>query len=118
MSTPIIDQLRAWAHGNYSTEAGTELLVRAFAGRFARPGYPWIHHEPRPWIHFDAITDSTTGVYSGGERRLLAIAASLGGDRLVSLSEVLPGLDAATLRLVVGAAAHAGDGLTFPEPAT
>lgn len=108
MTAPIDDDLRAWARGNYCIEAGTELLIRAFAGRFRQLGYPWIHVDPRPWIDFNAITEANTGVYSGGERRLLAIAASLGGNRTVTLSEVLSGLDAATLGLVLGAVAHAG----------
>jgi len=37
------DDLRAWARGMYTTEAATELLLRAFGGKFAAPGNPWIH---------------------------------------------------------------------------
>lgn len=29
------DDLRAWAKGSYTTEAGTELLLQAFGGRYA-----------------------------------------------------------------------------------
>lgn len=37
------EDLRRWAKGTYTTEAATELLLRAFNGRFAEPGNPWIH---------------------------------------------------------------------------
>jgi hypothetical protein len=39
------EALRAWAKGRYSTEAATELLIRALGGRFAQPPWPWIHEE-------------------------------------------------------------------------
>jgi hypothetical protein len=32
--------LRLWARGGYDLEAGVELLIRAFDGRFARQGCP------------------------------------------------------------------------------
>lgn len=67
-------QIRARARGCHPVEAATELLLRAFDGRFAQPGLPWIRHDHHhAWVDFDAITDDTTGVYSGGKRRLLAI---------------------------------------------
>jgi hypothetical protein len=34
--------LRDWARGMYATEAAVELLLRAFAGRFAHADQPWI----------------------------------------------------------------------------
>ena len=38
--TAVDDQLRAWARGLYTTEAATELIIRAFNGRFATTGQP------------------------------------------------------------------------------
>lgn len=35
--------LRPWAKGLDPLVAAVEVLVRAFDGRFANPGSPWIH---------------------------------------------------------------------------
>jgi hypothetical protein len=107
MTTPIAEDLRAWARGSYPIEAATELLIRAFRGRFAQPGHPWNRHDGRYWIDFDAITDPSTAAYSGGEQRLLAIAASLGGCRRINLGDVLASLDRSVTALVLAAVAHA-----------
>lgn len=106
MTTP--QKLREWAKGSLTSEAGTELLLRAFGGRFATSGSPWIVTEDpdHPWIDFEAIPDLIGGA-SGGERRFLLIAASIGGGTSVVLSDVLPGLDRTVMDLVLAAAAHA-----------
>jgi hypothetical protein len=109
------DDLRAWAKGSYTIEAGTELLLQAFDGRFAAPGNPWIHtsttsegpSQVRAWIDFSSIPEET-GALSGGERRFLLLAASLAEDVSVVLGDVVPGLDRANLDLVLAAIAHAG----------
>ncbi|UKA75059.1 hypothetical protein [Arthrobacter sp. FW306-07-I] len=72
------DDLRAWARGMYPTEAATELLLKAFGGKFAAPGNPWVHTSGEPegpnqvkaWIDFAAIPEEV-GPLSGGERRFL-----------------------------------------------
>lgn len=48
-----------------------------------------------------------TGAWSGGERRLVRIAASLLGGPAVDLSEDVPGLDRQAAALVLAAIAHA-----------
>ena len=109
------DDLRAWARGMYTTEAATELLLRAFGGKFAAPGNPWIHTSTEPegpsqvraWIDFASISDEV-GPLSGGERRFLMLAASLAEDVPVVLGDVVPGLDRENLNLVLAALAHAG----------
>lgn len=109
------DDLRAWARGMYTTEAATELLLKAFGGKFAAPGNPWIHTSTEPegpsqvsaWIDFAAIPDEV-GPLSGGERRFLMLAASLAEDVPVVLGDVVPGLDRENLDLVLAAIAHAG----------
>lgn len=116
-------QLRAWAKGMWTTEAGTELLIRAFNGRYAGHGWPWIERgEPArfrsPWIDFEAIPVQL-GALSGGEQRLLRIAASIGSRSTegISLSDNLPGLDDTLQRLVLAAVAHAmGAGYLYPWP--
>ena len=105
------EQLRAWAKGSYPLVAATELLLRAFGGKFAREGNPWVIKEPEygnVCIDFEQIPENLGGL-SGGERRLLMLAASLSDAGVpVELGDVLPGLDREVLNLVLAAVAHAG----------
>jgi hypothetical protein len=115
-------ELRAWAEGDYPTEASVELLIRAHGGRFARESQPWIERLGPPstlyrvnWnrLHQDA------GVFSGGERRFLNIAISMGSpDHPVDLSNNLSGLDDDLLLLVLAATAHAAGRPRLLSPAT
>ena len=50
---------------------------------------------------------------SGGERRMLLLAASIAGGTPVSLNEALPGIDRRNASLVVRAVAHAAG---LPDP--
>ena len=105
-----VQGLRRWAKGVYPLEAAVELLVRAFGGRFARVGYPWVAQGGGPdayWLDVEQLTIEHTGVYSGGERRLLALAASLAGGEPVNLYEEVPGLDRDLTALFLAAVAHA-----------
>ena len=79
-------------------EAATEMLLLAFGGRFTEPGWPWMMQDQygHRWIDFDAIPVHVDGL-SGGERRFLLIAASLGGNWPLILNDALPGLDRALL---------------------
>lgn len=121
------DDLRAWAKGVYTIEAATELLLRAFGGRFAAPGNPWIHtstapegpHQVRAWIDFASIPEET-GALSGGERRFLLLTASIGESVPVVLSDVLTGLDRSLVQLALAAVSHAAgshqhSGMSFHE---
>lgn len=102
------EKLRSWAEGLHHLEAATELLIRAFSGRFASPANPWVVMEDGElWIDFPAIPDYIGGL-SDAERRLLLLTASLGGGAPVDLSEVLPGMDRHNLELVLAAVSHAG----------
>lgn len=105
------DRLRVWARGSYPLVAATELLLRAFGGNFAKPGNPWVVTDPdfgNVWIDFEQIPENLGGL-SGGERRLLMLAASLADVGVsVELGDVLPGLDRKVLNLVLAAVAHAG----------
>ncbi|MCQ6270990.1 hypothetical protein M8J71_10895 [Pseudarthrobacter sp. R1] len=110
------DDLRAWARGSYNTiEAATELLLRAFGGRYATPGNSWVHisedpegpHKVRAWIDFESIPEEV-GVLSGRERPSLLIAASIAENVPVVLGEVVPGLDRENPDLVLAGIARAG----------
>ncbi|ADX75348.1 hypothetical protein Asphe3_42830 (plasmid) [Pseudarthrobacter phenanthrenivorans Sphe3] len=108
------DDLRAWARGSYTTEAATELLLKAFGGRFAEVGNPWAQaattteegYREHAWIDFAAIPEQA-GALSGGERRFLMLAASLAEDVPVVLGDLVSGLDRENLDLVLAAIAHA-----------
>lgn len=103
----IAQALRAWAKGIYPIEAGVELLIRT-----GLTGGPWVRcnteARDRWWVDVDEINPNTIGTYSGGQRRLLRIAASLLGGEAANLYEDVPGLDRAHLALVLAAIAHAG----------
>lgn len=104
-------QLRAWAAGSHPLVAATELLIRAFDGRFAQPSNPWVmrvEHGQSAWIDFENIPAFVGGL-SGGERRFLMLAASLADSEVsIQLGELIPGLDRDLLVLVLAAIAHAG----------
>jgi hypothetical protein len=103
------EELRAWAKGSLPCEAATELLLRAFDGRFAGPGWSWMVRDAEygnTYIDFDAIPVHTGGL-SGGEKRFLSIVASIGGSWPLILNDALPGLDRNLLDLVLAAVAHA-----------
>jgi len=102
--------LRLWAKGLYPLEAAVELLVRCFDGRFARPGNPWIQPCDQPgwwWLDVNQLADDHIGHLSGGEQRLLRIAASLAGGTPVSLADNVSDLDRELTDLVLAAIVHA-----------
>jgi hypothetical protein len=111
--TTIEDGVRAWARGIYPVEAGAELLIRQ--RRTIYDGAPWLTEQESSYaparsrmvaIDVGALLEGTGG-YSGGERQLIRIAASLLGGPPVDLSEDVPGLDRANIELVLAAIAHA-----------
>ena len=115
-------ELRAWAQGDYPTEAAVEILIRAKAGRFAHDTCPWIEPlEPTSSLYrvdWDRLHEKTRA-FSTGERRILNIATSLGSpDHPVDLSHNLSGLDDELLLLVLAATAHAAGRPRLLSPAT
>jgi hypothetical protein len=109
--------LDAAAAGIHPDEAGTGLIIShgAFLHRddFTR------HVEtaacisdgtPMAWIDWDAVIaalDSGRLPASGGEKRIVRIAASLAAGHPVSLRDAIPGLDQRNLELVTTAIRHA-----------
>ena len=102
-----IAALRAWSAGSYSDTAVVELLARAFGGRFAGAGHPWIGTDAagRTWLDGDALR-AASGL-SGGERRVLALVAALIDLQPVEIVGVVSGLDRHHLDLVLAALAYA-----------
>lgn len=102
--------LRAWAKGIYPLEAGVELLIRTSSGRFAADSQPWIRPGADPdrwWVDVDQLIEDNFAAVSGGEARMLRLAASLLAGGPVSLYEAVPGLDRDHIPLVLAAIAHA-----------
>lgn len=107
--TSTHQDLRDWARGIYPLEAGVELLVRPWGGRFATPGNPWIRKNNEGHWYVDAaqVTEDELAPLSGGEKALLRLAASLLEGPPVDLNDILPRLDRASVELFLAAVAHA-----------
>lgn len=89
----------------YPLEAGVELLIRH--GKAIYTGAPWIQDDgERAWLDVETLL-SETGAWSAGEKRLVAIAASLIGEERVNPFDEVTGLDRPSLDLVLAAIAHA-----------
>ncbi len=118
MTSQLSAALRAAAAGIHPDEAGTGLIISH--GTFLHRDDFTRHVEtaasisdgtPMAWINWDAVvTALDTGLLpaSGGEKRILRVAASLTAGHLVSLRDAIPGLDQCSLDLVTAAIRHAG----------
>jgi hypothetical protein len=115
----LADALRAGACGIHPLEAGAGLLIDCgswlhrddFTSRFITTGT-----SISDGVTLLASTDweaAVTAMHagglpaSGGERRMLLLAASIAGGTLVSLNDALPGIDRRNATFVVKAIAHA-----------
>jgi hypothetical protein len=103
--------LRAAAAGIHPDEAATGLIISR--GTFLRhvvTAASISDGTPMAWIDWDAVTAALDGdrlSASGGEKRLMRLAASLAADHPVSLRDAIPGLDRQSLELVTTAIRHA-----------
>ncbi|WP_068265093.1 hypothetical protein [Janibacter limosus] len=117
-STDRAEGLRAWAEGMYTLTAAAELLIRC--GDPLLSG-PWVEHDVqrgRYWFNTKTVAEES-GYLSGGERRVLDIAAALAvDDRPVALGEAVSGLDRKHLELVLAAIAHAAGSHEHSEALT
>ena len=106
-ATTTVAALQAWAAGSYPAMAAVELLNRAFGGRFATRGHPWIGDDDgRARLEPTALRSGSA--LSGGERRVLRLVAALVDAEPLDIVDVVTGLDRAHLDLVLAALAHAG----------
>jgi hypothetical protein len=105
----VAADLRRCAKGLYGLETAVELLIRAFGGRFARTGYPWVveGESRRFWLDADQIGTFAGGL-SGGERRILAVVHALATDEPWHAMSGVAGLDRRHQVLLLAAIAHAG----------
>jgi len=119
------DALRAGACGIHPLEAGTGLLIDCGS---------WLHRDDFTSRFITAGTSISDGATllastdweaavtalhaselpaSGGERRMLLLAASIASGTPISLNDTLPGIDRRNASLVVSAVAHAAG---LPDP--
>lgn len=106
-ATSTEEGLRAWAHGLYPVEAAVELLIRTGLARRLGAAVQASDDNSMWWIDWPKAMDEA-GVLSGGERRIVALACSLGSSEvLVNLSDAVSGLDVEHVRLVLAALDHA-----------
>lgn len=111
---PLAGPLRACARGIYPDEAGVELLIghatflhRAdFTSRFITIPGDGAGLAAIDWPAAIAALDDSLPC-SGGENRMLRLAASLAGGIPVNLRDALTGIDGRSIQLVVQAVQHA-----------
>ena len=125
-ATQISAALRAYTAGFHAEEAGTELLI-SHGGFLDRPGFTRfvdtfasVHDgTPMAQIDWQSVQSSWREgqlALSGGEWRILKIAASLAAGAEVSLRDTIPGLDDQNLELVTTAIRHAAGRRPPPRP--
>jgi ADP-ribose pyrophosphatase YjhB (NUDIX family) len=114
--SPLAGPLRDWARGIYPDEAGVELLIshatflhRAdFTSRFTTTTSSSDGTVLAAVDWTAAITALEAGLpCSGGEQRMLRLAASLAGGIPVNLRDALTGIDDHNIQLVIKAVLHA-----------
>jgi len=115
---PVVAALRAHAAGLYPDEASTELLIR-HGGILHRDDFARFIHTGvsisdgttlMAWIDWDAALNALHHgqiPLSGGEQRILQLAASIAEGCQISLRDTLPGLDHRNLELLITAIRHA-----------
>ena len=102
----LADKLNIYAFGICHLEAANHILTRAVQGRLLDTlRLAWEDNEAAE-IDWPATVEGA-GYLSGGERRLLGVAASLGSGHPVNLTDALGGLDTWNAQVVVDAIAHA-----------
>jgi len=116
--TRLATALRAQAHGLYCLEAAAELLIshasflrrRDFAERFIRLDTSITDGVTEmatiDWPAAMAALNTGNLPCSGGEQRILRLAASLADGILVDLRDALTGLDHRNINLVITAVLH------------
>lgn len=109
--------LRAHARGLYCAEAAVELLIGRwlhrgdFVDRFIETGPALVGDTPMAIVDWEAALAALEAgelPCSGGEGRILRIAASLAAGVPVDLGDAVTALDTTTLMLVARAVLHAG----------
>ena len=110
--------LRAGAEGLYALEAATGLII-AHGTWLARDDFTrFIHHGAETaaidWEAAMSALDAGELPSSGGENRMLRLAASLADRAPISLGEAITGIDDRNVGLLIKAIRHASGRRQFP----
>jgi len=110
-ASPLQAALRAGSEGLYALEAATGLII-AHGTWLARDDFEcFIHHGTGTaaidWETAIRALDAGRLPSSGGERRMLRLAASLADQAPVSLGEAVTGIDGRNVGLLIKAIRHA-----------
>jgi hypothetical protein len=121
---PLAGPLRAWACGIYPDQAAVELLISHatflrrtdFTSRFisTHASSDGTGLAAIDWTAAITALDTTLPC-SGGEQRMLRLAASLGDGIPVNLRDALTGIDGHGIQLVIQAVLHAAGHQDSPE---
>jgi hypothetical protein len=118
-SSPLQAALRAGAAGLYALEGGTGLVIAHGTWTSRQDFGCFIHHGPGTaaidWEAAVAALDAGLLPASGGEKRMLRLAASLAGDVPVRLGDAVTGIDRRNADLVIAAVLHATGRRQFPR---
>jgi hypothetical protein len=118
-TSQLYQALRGCAAGIYPTEAGVGLLIGNdtwlhrgdFTGPFVHTGVSLADGITAlaevDWAAAIAALDAGDLPCSGGEQRMLRLAASIAGGTPVSLRDTLSGIDHRNIQLVITAVLHA-----------
>lgn len=105
-STARAEGLRDWARGMTTLTAAAELLIRCGPPLLTGPWVEYDDERDRYWFNTEAAAE--VGYLSGGERRMLDLAASLASDDYtVALGDAVSGLGRDHLDLALAAIAAA-----------
>jgi hypothetical protein len=102
----LAEKLNIYAFGTCHLEAANHILTHCVQGRLLDTLQLTWEDDEAAEIDWPA-TLAQAGYLSGGERRLLKLAASLGSGHPVDLADALGGLDTWNAKVVVDAIAHA-----------
>ena len=110
--------LRAGAAGLYALEAAAGLII-AHGTWLTRDDFArFIHHDSAiaaiDWETAAATLEQGGLPASGGERRMLRLAASLADQAPVSLGDAITGIDDRNVGLLIKAVSHASGQRQFP----
>jgi len=126
-TTDLPEALRAWARGLLAAEAGVELLIGngsflirgGFRDRFISLWPGSAHGDPDmatiDWQDIITALDARDLPCSGGEQRILRLAASLADGTPVSLRDAVTGLDHRNISLLITAILHAAGIQTYMQ---
>jgi hypothetical protein len=114
-NTGLPSALRACAHGIYALEAAAELIIEHATWLGRDDFIQLIHTGPGSaatmaaidWPAATAAIDADVLPCSGGERKMLELAASLAGQRPVVLGDAIAGLDERSVQVLLRAVLHA-----------